>query len=658
MEGMKKQIRNQLYRLIGITAALIGMIAWQRHFIVEGVLHNIYLNGAIVGVLILGLYLCFNGVRKLGNEVVAFSALQEVYRDTVTARDQGRDHLMWRLQRCLKPGQTFRRPYILGHAYDLVIEELLRTKHMRISLSTMQNLVNAIEVRIAGQRSLIAYLSGLGVFLGLIGTFIGLMEMVGSVGGIIGGLAKGDSASAESMKQLIKDLEAPLVGMAQGFSASLFGLGASLIVGLCNRILSSAIHVVTEQFESWLASIVQIENDREEAQAQAAPDLERMPASFAAWNGVVSPGDFGGLAVSVLTHLRRTSESFRSAATDVRRLAEQQDAQNKILASASQRLERLAGEQIAIRESLMRTDEIQAMVTALRTDMVGAMTSLSTTMKNGFEQGLDTARLNRASTDEILMALQTGQSALEMRARSLEDRAIERVGRMAEAMRDGQRAHSDVLAALAAHQHSVDQRVRGSEDARIADRTELEAATADRHAAQLDAVERIAAFQRELAIETQRLAKAVAAQAPSDVMVAALRDAMAAGFMPLAERLSQNTAVLSQGISTIASQQDALGRLAQRAENGADLADEFRLVGRSLEDRLENSLMDISRSIETVFVSYSDILRDAIAEKKSPSELAAEDDEAEAVALAATGTDGDTNQMIERLRRIADGHKN
>jgi len=59
-----------------------------------------------------------------------------------------------------------------------------------------------------------------------------------------------------------------------------------------------------------------------------------------------------------------------------------------------------------------------------------------------------------------------------------------------------------------------------------------------------------------------------------------------------------------------------------------------------------------------VFVSYSDILRDAIAEKKSPSELAAEDDEAEAVALAATGTDGDTNQMIERLRRIADGHKN
>ena len=99
-----------------------------------------------------------------------------------------------KLQVCAVPGVVYASPQLLGHVFTLTLDELLRTRHMRISIATMQHLIAAIDARMAHQRSLMGYLTGLSVFLGLIGTFIGLMEMVGSVGGIIGGLAKDDSA--------------------------------------------------------------------------------------------------------------------------------------------------------------------------------------------------------------------------------------------------------------------------------------------------------------------------------------------------------------------------------------------------------------------------------------------------------------------------------
>jgi hypothetical protein len=173
---------------------------------------------------------------------------------------------LWRHYRCSRPGRMFKRPRLLGHAYDLVTEELARTKKIRISVETMNTLVHKIGGTIDDEKSLLGYMSGLLVFMGLIGTFIGLLHMVGSMGGIIGTLASsaGGAGSTDAFQQLLGALQEPLKGMASGFAASLFGLFSSLVVGLLARFAGQAAGVLKHEFESWLAGIVQIGDQEDE----------------------------------------------------------------------------------------------------------------------------------------------------------------------------------------------------------------------------------------------------------------------------------------------------------------------------------------------------------------------------------------------------------
>src|SRR6267142_1431501 len=93
------------------------------------------------------------------------------------------------------------------------------------------------------------------VFLGLLGTFWGLIETVGSVGKVIDGLKVGGDAGAlfDTLKQ---GLSAPLGGMGISFSSSLFGLAGSLILGFLDLQSSQAQNRFYTDLEDWLASTV------------------------------------------------------------------------------------------------------------------------------------------------------------------------------------------------------------------------------------------------------------------------------------------------------------------------------------------------------------------------------------------------------------------
>ena len=99
------------------------------------------------------------------------------------------------------------------------------------------------------------YMTGLLVFLGLLGTFWGLIETVGSVGKVIEGLKVGGDAGAmfESLKE---GLAAPLGGMGISFSSSLFGLAGSLILGFLDLQTSQAQNRFYTELEDWLATTV------------------------------------------------------------------------------------------------------------------------------------------------------------------------------------------------------------------------------------------------------------------------------------------------------------------------------------------------------------------------------------------------------------------
>ena len=146
-----------------------------------------------------------------------------------------------------------------------------RTGRMTISQQTMRHLLDSIATRLDEARDISRYMTGLLVFLGLLGTFWGLIETVGSGGKVIDGLKVGGDAGA-LFDTLKEGLAAPLGGMGISFSSSLFGLAGSLILGFLDLQSSQAQNRFYTDLEDWLASTVREYSG--ESAAGASGDLQ------------------------------------------------------------------------------------------------------------------------------------------------------------------------------------------------------------------------------------------------------------------------------------------------------------------------------------------------------------------------------------------------
>jgi hypothetical protein len=130
-----------------------------------------------------------------------------------------------------------------------------RVGRMAVSAQLMRSILDSIATRLDEARDISRYMTGLLVFLGLLGTFWGLIETVGSVGSVIQGLKTG--ADAGSMFDSLREgLAAPLGGMGISFSSSLFGLAGSLILGFLDLQSSQAQNRFYTELEDWLSTTV------------------------------------------------------------------------------------------------------------------------------------------------------------------------------------------------------------------------------------------------------------------------------------------------------------------------------------------------------------------------------------------------------------------
>jgi hypothetical protein len=130
-----------------------------------------------------------------------------------------------------------------------------RVGRMAMSAQLMRGILDSIATRLDEARDLSRYMTGLLVFLGLLGTFWGLIETVGSVGGVIQGLKAGGDAG--SMFDSLRDgLAAPLSGMGISFSSSLFGLAGSLVLGFLDLQSGQAQNRFYTELEDWLSTTV------------------------------------------------------------------------------------------------------------------------------------------------------------------------------------------------------------------------------------------------------------------------------------------------------------------------------------------------------------------------------------------------------------------
>src|SRR5712671_6120992 len=188
------------------------------------------LNALIIGVLLIGIALAFRQVIRLFPEVNWVNSF-----------------------RLADPGLALERPPVLLAPMAAMLGD--RMGRMAISSQIMRGILDSIAARLDEARDLSRYMTGLLIFLGLLGTFWGLIDTVSSVGRVIENLKVGGDAGAvfDSLKE---GLAAPLSGMGISFSSSLFGLAGSLVLGFLDLQTSQAQNRFYTDLEDWLSTTV------------------------------------------------------------------------------------------------------------------------------------------------------------------------------------------------------------------------------------------------------------------------------------------------------------------------------------------------------------------------------------------------------------------
>ena len=217
--------------------------------------------------------------------------------------------------RIADPGLALaQRPILLAPMAAILGGE--RSGRMTISQQTMRHLLDSIATRLDEARDISRYMTGLLVFLGLLGTFWGLIETVGSVGKVIEGLKVGGDAG--SLFDTLKEgLAAPLGGMGISFSSSLFGLAGSLILGFLDLQSSQAQNRFYTDLEDWLASTVREYGGDAGAGASGAdlqPTLERLRQTLESGGNRGSTAAMANLAdaiQSLVAHMRNEQQMIR-----------------------------------------------------------------------------------------------------------------------------------------------------------------------------------------------------------------------------------------------------------------------------------------------------------------------------------------------------------
>ncbi len=218
------------------------------------------LNGLILGVLGIGSLFTFRQVFRLFREIRWVNSLTGAYED-----------------------RKVKQPLLLAP-----MAAMLNAGAGASGLSTLtaRAILDSIATRLDEGRELSRYLIGLLVFLGLLGTFWGLLETVHSISGVIESMKTG-SDTTSMFEDLKSGLSAPIAGMSVSFTSSLFGLASSLILGFLDLQAGQAQNRFYAEFEDFLASHVRTQAIETEAvpqpmiPAQAPVDHQKNAAAIA-----------------------------------------------------------------------------------------------------------------------------------------------------------------------------------------------------------------------------------------------------------------------------------------------------------------------------------------------------------------------------------------
>ncbi|MGI8853956.1 MAG: flagellar motor protein MotA [Methyloceanibacter sp.] len=224
--------RMALFLILAVLLAIIldGQTAQLR----RSFMANPGLNGLILAVLFVGIVYAFRQVLMLYPEINWVNNF-----------------------RIADSGIAVDKPPVLLAPMATMLRD--RTGHLSLATGSMRSLLDSVASRLEEARETTRYLVGLLIFLGLLGTFWGLLHTVSTVGATIGALDTSGREDVMLFDQLKEGLAGPLKGMGIAFSSSLFGLAGSLILGFLDLQAGHAQSRFYNELEDWLSGITELQ---------------------------------------------------------------------------------------------------------------------------------------------------------------------------------------------------------------------------------------------------------------------------------------------------------------------------------------------------------------------------------------------------------------
>ncbi len=302
-------------RMILFLALAVAAAAFAYDIVFRIFMYNPILNGLILGVLLIGIFYVLRRVWMLKPEIRWIEGL-----------------------RTSKPGYAIQAaPFLLTPVANALGEQERRGRVM-LPANSVRYLLDSIAARLDEQRDITRYETSLLIYLGLLGTFWGLLETLYSVSGVFAGLsvgAEGDIATV--FDELKAGLAAPMDGMGTAFSSSLFGLAGSLVLGFLDLQATQAQNAFYNEMEEWLTSLTRLSRDE--------------PARSAASGVARAAGD-----VSIPAYLQalmeQTAENMQNMQRSIERSEENQRTVQSSMVNLTERLTTL-GDQIATEQALL-----------------------------------------------------------------------------------------------------------------------------------------------------------------------------------------------------------------------------------------------------------------------------------------------------------------
>jgi hypothetical protein len=245
-------------------------------------------------------------------------------------------HQVWSLNREVNWIQGFRtgRPGMSVQASPRLLAPMAamlgeRGQKFSLTAMAMRSLLDGIAARLDEKRDISRYLIGLLIFLGLLGTFYGLIQTIGSVADVIGGLSVQTGDLGGVFDKLKSGLAKPLKGMGTAFSTSLFGLSGSLVLGFLELQAGQAQNIFYNDLEDWLSGQTRLTS-----------------------HALVSDGEGVGVPAYVQALLEQSADSLESLQRTIDRGEQSRITANANITTLAEKLSMLT-DQMRTEQSLM-----------------------------------------------------------------------------------------------------------------------------------------------------------------------------------------------------------------------------------------------------------------------------------------------------------------